>query len=107
MGFWKKLKGFFGAGETTESSTDIPAPVMDKIGKDAKVTATSEVTIKNNIKTTKAVKAEAPKLTAAVLNKKTKAELEDLAKSEFGLDINRRHKKDAIVKQILAEQKKA
>ena len=42
--------------------------------------------------------------TKANLNKYTKVKLEDIAKSEFGLDLDRRKKKDNLIDEILNAQ---
>lgn len=53
-----------------------------------------------------AVKAETPvaKITKASLNKLTKAQLEDKGR-EFGIEVDRRKKKDAIVAEVLKASK--
>lgn len=54
-----------------------------------------------------AVKAEKPvaKITKAALNKLTKAQLEEKGR-EFGIEVDRRKKKDAIVAEVLKATKK-
>ena len=42
--------------------------------------------------------------TKAGLSKYTKLKLEDIAKSEFGLDLDRRKKKDNLINEILNAQ---
>ena len=47
------------------------------------------------------------KATKASLSKLTKQGLEDFAKQNYGVDIDRRKKKDELVKEVLALSKKA
>lgn len=47
------------------------------------------------------------KVTKASLTKLTKQGLEDFAKETYGVDIDRRKKKDELVKEVLALSKKA
>ena len=47
------------------------------------------------------------KVTKASLSKLTKQGLEDFAKKEYGVDVDRRKKKDDLVKEVLALSKKA
>jgi hypothetical protein len=47
------------------------------------------------------------KVTKASLTKLTKQGLEDFARESYGVDIDRRKKKDELVKEVLALSKKA
>ena len=47
------------------------------------------------------------KVTKASLSKLTKQGLEDFAKEKYGVDVDRRKKKDDLVKEVLALSKKA
>ena len=47
------------------------------------------------------------KVTKASLTKLTKQGLEDFAKETYGVDVDRRKKKDELVKEVLALSKKA
>ena len=46
------------------------------------------------------------KVTKASLSKLTKVKLEEFAKANYGVDIDRRLKKDTLVKEVLALSKK-
>lgn len=48
-----------------------------------------------------------PKVTKASLSKLTKQGLEDFAKENYNVDIDKRKKKDDLVKEVLALSKKA
>ena len=53
------------------------------------------------------VDAKTVKVTKAGLSKLTKQGLEDFAKSNYGVDIDKRKKKDELVKEVLKLSKKA
>jgi hypothetical protein len=48
--------------------------------------------------------SEIKKHTKGTLNKYTKVELEDLARSEFGLELDRRKRKDVLITEIINSQ---
>ena len=48
--------------------------------------------------------SEIKKHTKSTLNKYTKVELEDLARSEFGLELDRRKRKDVLITEIINSQ---
>ena len=48
--------------------------------------------------------SEFKKHTKSTLNKYTKVELEDLARSEFGLELDRRKRKDVLITEIINSQ---
>ena len=48
--------------------------------------------------------SEIKKHTKSTLNKYTKVELEDLASSEFGLELDRRKRKDVLITEIINSQ---
>lgn len=52
------------------------------------------------------VKTKTAKHTKASLGKLTKTQIDDLAKSELGVDLDRRKTKDDMIKDFLAAQKK-
>lgn len=58
------------------------------------------------IETVVEVDAKTVKVTKASLSKLTKQGLEDFAKSNYGVDIDKRKKKDVLVKEVLALAKK-
>jgi hypothetical protein len=64
------------------------------------VVATSELTIKVAPKP-----AKVKKYTKGSLGKMTKVQLEEVGRSEFGVELDRRHKKDDLIKQLLKEQR--
>jgi len=88
------LKTLFGVGEVEKSVEAIqPEPVAKP--KPVKVETVVEVD------------AKTVKVTKASLSKLTKQGLEDLAKANYGVDIDKRKKKDELVKEVLALSKKA
>jgi hypothetical protein len=68
------------------------------------VTAEPEPT---KVETVVEVDAKTVKVTKASLSKLTKQGLEDFAKANYGVDIDKRKKKDVLVKEVLAISKKA
>jgi hypothetical protein len=59
------------------------------------------------VETVVEVDAKTVKVTKAGLSKLTKQGLEDFAKSNYGVDIDKRKKKVDLVKEVLALSKKA
>jgi len=47
------------------------------------------------------------KHTKGSLGKLTKTQLEEIGRSEFGIELDRRQKKDDLIKQLLKEQRNA
>ena len=47
------------------------------------------------------------KHTKGNLGKLTKTQLEEIGRSEFGIELDRRQKKDDLIKQLLKEQRNA
>lgn len=90
----KKLLGI----ETTETDTTTVSPIEKAVK--AKVTPTSELKVTTKSKPRK----QKNKHTKSTLDKLTKIQLEDLGRSEFGVELDRRKKKDDLVKQLLKEQ---
>ena len=89
------LKTLFGVGEVDKAVEAIqPEPVKTK-PKPKKVETIVEVD------------AKTVTITKTVLNKLTKQGLEDFAKTTYGVDIDKRKKKDELVKEVLALSKKA
>jgi len=89
------LKTLFGVGEVDKAVEAIqPEPVKTK-PKPKKIEKVVEVD------------AKTVKVTKASLSKLTKQGLEDLAKANYGVDIDKRKKKDELVKEVLALSKKA
>jgi len=98
----KFLKSLFGLGEV-DKAVEAINPVVEAVK-----AATQEPKPKA-VKVEKAVKVDAKtvKVTKASLSKLTKQGLEDLAKANYGVDIDKRKKKDELVKEVLALSKKA
>ena len=89
------LKNLFGVGEVEKAVEAIqPEPVKTE-PKPVKVETVVEVD------------AKTVKVTKASLSKLTKQGLEDFAKANYGVDIDKRKKKDELVKEVLAISKKA
>jgi hypothetical protein len=94
---FKWLKNMFGAGEVDAAVEAIkPEPV--KAEPKPKVVKVEKVV---------EVDAKTVKVTKASLSKLTKQGLEDFAKANYGVDIDKRKKKDELVKEVLALSKKA
>lgn len=90
---FKSIVNFFSKGESTDT------PLKEKLnGK--KVTEVTGVTVK-----VQPIEQQIKKHTKATLNKLTKNQLEELGRSEFGVELDRRKKKDDLIKQLLKEQK--
>tara|TARA_B100002019_G_scaffold46332_1_gene39003 strand:+ start:3317 stop:3601 length:285 start_codon:yes stop_codon:yes gene_type:complete len=93
----KWIKQIFGIKEDdTQENVDA---FLEK-RKFANATKTNELVISPNTVNTSEVK----KHTKSSLNKMTKVQLEELAKSEFGLEVDRRQKKELIVNEIMNAQ---
>lgn len=75
-------------------------PVADEVNA---IAAEPEPT---KVETVVEVDAKTVKVTKASLSKLTKQGLEDLAKANYGVDIDKRKKKDELVKEVLALSKK-
>lgn len=90
------LKNLFGVGEVEKAMQAAlgPEPVKAE-PKPVKVEKVVEVD------------AKTVKVTKASLSKLTKQGLEDLAKANYGVDIDKRKKKDELVKEVLSLSKKA
>ena len=89
------LKTLFGVGEVDKAVEAIqPEPVKSEPKPKA-------------VKVEKVVEVDAKtvKVTKASLSKLTKQGLEDFAKANYGVDLDKRKKKDALVKQVLALSK--
>ena len=87
------LKKLLGTGEVEKAVEAVtPEPVAEP----------KPVKIEKVVK----VDAKTVKVTKASLSKLTKQGLEDLAKTNYGVDIDKRKKKDELVKEVLALSKK-
>tara|TARA_R110000764_G_scaffold4081_4_gene16866 strand:- start:259 stop:567 length:309 start_codon:yes stop_codon:yes gene_type:complete len=96
----KKLKQFLGLGQGDTST--IPESIANAVNSD-NITPTNTLTIKPTGKDAVKVK----KYTKASLGKLTKQQLEEIARSEYGIELDRRKKKDELVSTLLREQKTA
>ena len=93
----KFIKSMFGFKEVDEAVEAVmPEPVK---------AAPKPKAVK--VETVVEVDAKTVKVTKAGLSKLTKQGLEDFAKSNYGVDIDKRKKKDELVKEVLALSKKA
>lgn len=93
----KWIKQIFGIKED-DTQENVDAFLEQR--KFANATKTNELVISPNTVNTSEVK----KHTKSSLNKMTKVQLEELAKSEFGLEVDRRQKKELIVNEIMNAQ---
>ena len=95
---FKWMKNLF----VTAEDVTIPAQKLSDI-------APKAVTPKKAVKVEKVVEVELStvKVTKAGLSKLTKQGLEDFAKETYGVDVDKRKKKDELVKEVLALSKKA
>lgn len=91
----KKLLEIMGVAKPEVSE---PSPIEKAVEKP--VVTTNELTVK----ATKTPKAK-PKHNKAGLSKLTKAQLEEIGRSEFGIELDRRKKKDDLVAELLKEQR--
>ena len=89
------LKNLFGVGEVDKAVEAIQPEPTKPEPKTVKVEKVVEVD------------AKTVKVTKASLSKLTKQGLEDFAKANYGVDIDKRKKKDELVKEVLAISKKA
>jgi len=93
----KFLKSLFGVKEVDKAvEAAMPETVLDT--PEPKVVKVEKVV---------EVDAKTVKVTKASLSKLTKQGLEDFAKTTYGVDIDKRKKKDELVKEVLALSKKA
>lgn len=88
------FKKLFGVGEVEKAVEAIQPESVKAQPKPVKV----EKVVKVDAKTVKVTKAS--------LSKLTKQGLEDFAKANYGVDIDKRKKKDVLVKEVLALSKK-
>ncbi len=95
-----KLKRFLGLDQ--DEKADVPEAIAKAVNSD-NITTTSTLTVKSTGKDTPKVK----KHTKASLGKLTKQQLEEIGRSEYGVELDRRKKKDDIIAQLLKEQKQS
>jgi hypothetical protein len=93
----KFLKSLFGAGEVDKAVEAIAPSEPVKAEPKPKAVKVEKVV---------EVDAKTVKVTKASLSKLTKQGLEDFAKANYGVDIDKRKKKDELVKEVLALSKK-
>ena len=95
----KWIKQIFGIKPGEDNTIIMPPPLL-KQREFANATKTNELVVSPQAIDDKKSKT----YTKAGLNKYTKLKLEDIAKSEFGLDLDRRKKKDNLINEILNAQ---
>ena len=98
----KFLKSLFGLGEV-DKAVEAINPVVEAVKAATQEPKPKAVKVETVVK----VDAKTVKVTKASLSKLTKQGLEDLAKANYGVDIDKRKKKDELVKEVLALSKKA
>jgi len=98
----KFLKSLFGLGEV-DKAVEAINPVVEAVNAVTQEPKPKAVKVETVVK----VDAKTVKVTKASLSKLTKQGLEDLAKANYGVDIDKRKKKDELVKEVLALSKKA
>ena len=89
----KWIKQIFGIKPEEDDTVVIPPPF-------ANATKTNELVVSPKPNHDK----KSQSYTKSSLNKLTKVQLEDIAKSEFGLDLDRRKKKENLIDEILNAQ---
>ena len=95
----KWIKQIFGI-KPEEDDTQANVDAFLKQRKFANATKTNELVVSPQASNGSKQKT----YTKANLNKYIKVKLEDIAKSEFGLDLDRRKKKDNLIDEILNAQ---
>tara|TARA_Y200000002_G_C22676361_1_gene662258 strand:- start:1759 stop:2052 length:294 start_codon:yes stop_codon:yes gene_type:complete len=96
----KWLKQIFGVKPEDDEIQSGATDVILERTKFANATKTNELVISPNSVNTSEVK----KHTKSTLNKLTKVQLEDLARSDFGLELDRRKKKEQLITEVLNAQ---
>lgn len=94
---FSKMLEVLGIKQPDKQPSEIEVKTQDK-----KVTKVTGVTVKA---TGSKPKEKATKHTKVTLGKLTKIQLEELGRSEFGVELDRRKKKDALVAELLKEQR--
>lgn len=111
---FKWLKTLFGAGEVEQTVETVVTPEPVKV-KEVKAEPAAEVKPKAKpgpkpkAKVEKVVEVDTAtvKVTKSSLAKLTKQGLEDFAKQTYGVDLDKRKKKEDLVKEVLALSKKS
>ena len=89
---------------TLEKTEPVLTEVKVKKEKSQKLSTIEKTVTKNGVGFAPKVKTE--KVTKASLSKLTKVKLEEFALATYGVDIDRRKKKDELVKEVLKLSKK-
>jgi hypothetical protein len=99
---FKWMKSLFVTAE------DVTVPVTQQLVDISPATVTIEKEVKEvkKIETVVEVAVSEIKVTKASLSKLTKQGLEDFAKETYGVDLDKRKKKDDLVKEVLKLSKK-
>jgi hypothetical protein len=96
---FSKIVEFFSGNKTDDS----PITTIGDTIKGKPVVKTGELTVKAAHKQEEKTK----KHTKATLGKLTKIQLEEIGRSEFGVELDRRKKKEDLVAELLKEQRQA
>ena len=103
----KFIKSMFGFKEVDEAVEAVmpevkAEPITQKLSE-----ITTEPLTPKKVEKIIEVEVSTVKVTKASLSKLTKQGLEDFAKETYGVDIDKRKKKDELVKEVLALSKKS
>jgi hypothetical protein len=82
------------------------APAATPVAKKAPVVTKAPVKKPVAAKKPAATATKAKKQTKATLDKLTKMQIDELAKTELGIELDRRKTKDAMIKDYMSAQKK-
>lgn len=104
MSLFKRFKDWFNAGDDTDDFLVLEKPLTTK--KDATV----ETVVKTEPLTVKPKKKKQEKSnreTKASLEKMTKVQIDELAAERFGVQLDRRNRKETMISEFMKEQRKA
>ena len=104
MSLFKRFKDWFNGGDDTDDILVLEKPLTTK--KDATV----ETVVKTEPLTVKPKKKKQDKSnreTKASLEKMTKVQIDELAAERFGVQLDRRNRKETMISEFMKEQRKA
>lgn len=104
MSLFKRFKDWFNGGDDTDDILVLEKPLTTK--KDATV----ETVVKTEPLTVKPKKKKQEKSnreTKASLEKMTKVQIDELAAERFGVQLDRRNRKETMISEFMKEQRKA
>ena len=104
MSLFKRFKDWFNGGDDTDDILVLEKPLTTK--KDATV----ETVVKTEPITVKPKKKKQDKSnreTKASLEKMTKVQIDELAAERFGVQLDRRNRKETMISEFMKEQRKA